>query len=272
MQQSESAVEYSMIHLGTASCTLQLLQASPGPVHLGDYFDLVLLWFSQPNVEVGVLELTAASQRVPFATPHSYNFRTSYSLSVFALCFPLLWTIVDRTTSDFSIAVTQQPSVVRRIISYVLVEKLFIANNIFVVVDLLTEWRRHFILRRAFENYLNPTDANTLQGIMQLAYSGASITLPRLIVYDYMEPASTRPSTKVGFMATTSSIGTLQAAYLNFNPSYTSCPTSSFLAYSVPFSTMPESCLACPASCLTCTSSEEDSTYTDYRFCTSCVD
>lgn len=227
-------------------------------------------------MEIGTFQFTDLAVDVPYQSEHKYNSLVSYSLDVFACTFPLVFGIPSKQSNQFSLLVTSTPNPTLSIrISYVLVEKIFISQNIFVVFNQFQENIRDFVIMVDDYGYLRPSGDNTLLGIRQLAYTSGSITLTKMIVYSYKDPAmNNKLSMKAGYLASTSVISKLQSSYLNFNPEYSAClsivSSASYLTYAVPFLTVPQDCGICNETCLTCTSSEDDSTYTDSRFCTSC--
>lgn len=95
---------------------------------------------------------------------------------------------------------------------------------------------------------------------MNLLYND-TIRLKKLSRYDAFDQGI--PSIKIGFLPSSSNIINITAAFVNFNPRYTSCPLNSFLSYNLPFHSIPQGCKSCHSTCNTCTSSEQDSTYTD---------
>lgn len=227
-------------------------------------------------MEIGTFQFSNLAVDVYYFTQHKYNSLVSYSLDVFACTFPLVFGITSRQSHKFSLLITNTPNPTLNMhISYVLVEKIFISQNIFVVFNQFQENIRDFVIMVDDYGYLRPSGDNTFLGIRQLAYTSGSITLTKMIVYSYKDPAMyNKLSMKVGYLASTSLISKLQSSYLNFNPDYSAClsiaSSASYLTYAVPFLTVPQGCGICHETCLTCTSSEDDSTYTDSRFCTSC--
>lgn len=63
---------------------------------------------------------------------------------------------------------------------------MFISANLFVVFDLITENRLHFVVRVGENGFVKPTPENSFQPISQFVFGSTPAILPRLIVYSFM--------------------------------------------------------------------------------------
>lgn len=167
---------------------------------------------------MNIITVTTLTSTVLLKRQHMYRSSRSYSLNIFALCIPINYQLTSKSSTNFGITFIGSMVLGQILFSYVLVQKIFIANKIFVLFDLINQVRRDFVILIDSQNYLAPSDNNSFLGLSQAVYSSPHLRLNKFVLYSYFDSSSNRPAIKTGYMSTGSSISLLKSSFITFNP------------------------------------------------------